>query len=328
MARGTLHTADGRQFGFEVNACGAVGLGVFTEIAIADVQNQVHYQIVNDHIGFTGSWAETDTSKPWYVQIAGTDAAPDNGRVSMQAIDGNPLNMAVQASFVDEATQKPCQIQLKLFQQGQPLLVWGTGCEVLHPGGSDPIQDNNYYYSLTNLDASGTSTIGDDVFQVTGLTWMDHEYGAFPDPGKGKKNIWTLQDMQLSNGLHLSNYTQFGLLPQENVPMPSSATLRLPSGESVFIENTTTTPTSPMQIDGTTYFGMYEVSLLETENCTIKFLVQNICPNQTFVDPQHINSGYEGVARCDMVITYQRGGNTPPLSLTVSTGTAWIEQSL
>lgn len=325
---GTLRTVDGREFGFEVNACGAAGLGVFTEIAIADVKNQVHYQIVNDHLGFTGSWAETDPEKPWYVRIPGTDSDPENGRVSMTAIDGNPLDMAVEAGFLDEATQKRCRIELRLFQQGSPLLVWGTGCEVLDPGGNDPIKDNNYYYSLTNLDASGTISIGDEVFEVAGLTWMDHEYGAFPDPGKGKQNIWTLQDMQLGNGLHLSNYTQFGLLPRENVAMPSSATLRLPNGESVFFEKTTTTPTAPMQIDGTTYFGTYEVCLLQSENCEIKFLVENICPNQTFRDPQHINSGYEGVARCEMRISYRQGENTPPLAMPVSTGTAWIEQSL
>lgn len=323
---GTLRTADGREFGFEVNACGAIGLGVFTEIAIADIKNQVHYQIVNDHLGFAGKWAETDTTKPWYVDIPGTDDDANNGLVSMKSIDGNPLNMAVEASFIDAATQAHCKIELDLFQQGPPLLVWGTGCEKLSSGGS-PITDNNYYYSLTNLKASGSITIGGEEFAVTGLTWMDHEYGGFPNPGPGKQNIWTLQDMQFGNGLHLSNYTRFGLLPQEEVPMPSSATLLLPGGESVFVQ-TTTTPKGPMQINGTTYFGTYEVVLQLSPACEMKFLIQNICPNQTFNDPMHINSGYEGVARCEMAVTFRMGEKAHPLTVSAGTGTAWIEQSL
>ncbi|MHA4875526.1 hypothetical protein, partial [Enterococcus faecium] len=77
---------------------------VFTEIAIADVKNQVHYQIVNDQIGYAPAWAETDPAKPWFVAIPGPAADPANGAVTMTAIDGNPLNMAVQAQFTDAAT--------------------------------------------------------------------------------------------------------------------------------------------------------------------------------------------------------------------------------
>jgi hypothetical protein len=190
----------------------------------------------------------------------------------------------------------------------------------------NPIKDNNYYYSLTNLAASGSIIIGSEVFQVTGLTWMDHEYGAFPNPGAGKKNVWTLQDIQLTNGLHLSNYTKFGQLPQAGVAMPSQATLLLTSGQSIFVP-TTTTPSDPMTIGDTTYFVTYTVRIASGVNTYIEFVVKNICPNQVFVDPMKINSGYEGVAECDMFAVYR----FPPkndLKFKVSSGTAWIEQSL
>ena len=41
----------------------------------------------------------------------------------------------------------------------------------------------------------------------------------------------------------------------------------------------------------------------------------------------HINSGYEGVARCAMYLDAQLPGGMPA-HLEVCTGTAWIEQSL
>ncbi len=322
---GTLRTADGRKFGFEVNACGVLDAMVFTEIAIADVEKQIHYQIVNDQVGYTADWAQTDVTRPWSVSIPGPATDPTNGAVTMTAIGGNPLNMAVQAQFTDAATGTACKIDLQLFQQGSPLLVWGTGVQALTTGGN-PIKDNNYYYSLTNLDASGTITIGTDVFQVTGLTWMDHEYGAFPDPGPGKKNVWTLQDIQLDNGLHLSNYTAFGQAPQAGVAMPSNATFLLPGGRSVFVP-TTTTPSDPMVIDGTTYFATYTVRLQNLGHAHLEFVVRNICPNQTFVDPLKLNSGYEGVAECDMIVVYRLHG-LHEIDFKVSSGPAWIEQSL
>ena len=228
---GTLKTADGRAFGFEINACGVLAGLAFTEIAITDLQNQVHYQIVNDMSPVPANWAEYDPTQPWFVSLPGT-AGSANGAVSMTAIDGNPMNMAIEAAFTDSATNAECAISLTLYDQGPPLLVWGTGVHIVDPAAPTPITQNNYYYSLTNLQASGTITINGEVCQVTGLTWMDHEYGAFPNP-PGGKNVWTLQDMQLGNGLHLSNYTQFQVKPQNNVPMPSNATLLLPGGESL-----------------------------------------------------------------------------------------------
>lgn len=328
---GTLQTADGRQFGFEINACGAnvtEATLVFTEIAIADVKNQIHYQIVNDHVYPSGTtvpkWAEDDTSKPWFVNVSGIASNPTNGSVLMEAINGNPLNMAVQASFVDATTNTQCVINLRLLQQGPPLLVWGTGVHPVNSGGT-PITDNNYYYSLTNLNASGSIIINNEVFEVTGVTWMDHEYGAFPNP-PGGKNIWTLQDMQLANGLHLSNYTKFEVMPQNNVPMPSNATLLLPTGESVFVD-TVTTPMNPMIINNNTYFAKFKVEITSKGHSHIQFIIENTCPNQVFVDPLKLNSGYEGVAKCDMIVSIHLSEKITR-DVIVSSGTAWIEQSL
>ncbi len=36
----------------------------------------------------------------------------------------------------------------------------------------------SYYYSLTRMPTSGTITLGDETFTVTGNTWMDHEFST------------------------------------------------------------------------------------------------------------------------------------------------------
>jgi hypothetical protein len=99
----------------------------------------------------------------------------------------------------DAATGTPIALDVRFVQNGPPLLVWGTGCEEVNPGGTTPLERNNYYYSFTRLAASGTITIDGESVPVEGTTWMDHEYGYFGSAGAGPN--WVLQDMQLDNGV-------------------------------------------------------------------------------------------------------------------------------
>lgn len=323
---GTLVSADGRKFGFEINAASMFGYA-FTQIEITDVQKQCNYQKVNAMAVCPTDWAQYDQSKPWYVKLSGPSGSPSDGLVSMTAINNNPLNMAVQASFMDAATNVPCQLNLNFLQQGPPLLVWGTGCHEVNPQGTSPITRNNYYYSLTNLQASGTITIGNEIINVTGLTWMDHEYGAFPNGESGGKVIWLLQDIQLSNGMHLTNSTQFGIIPQENVPIPSNATLLLQNGESVYVE-TITTPMGPTYTSakGIVYFLNFKVEIKNAgANTNVSFLVSSSYPDQVFRDTTA--DVYEGVGTGEMLVTIHLSEKITKQVL-VATGPAWIEQNL
>lgn len=316
---GTLIAEDGRKFGFEVNATGKVEYA-FTQIQITDVTNQYSYQKVNPIIPCPPNWAQYDTSKPWFVTLGenGTD-----GAVSMTAINNNPMNMLVKATFTDvnpvTKVKTDCQLNVSFSQQGPPLLVWGTGCNLVNPDGTSPITKNNYYYSFTNLQASGTITLGTEEIKVTGLTWMDHEYGAFPDGSEGKV-IWLLQDIQLKNGLHLSNYTKFGIAPKENVPMPSHATL-LVNGESIYVE-TITTPLKPLFVSdkGVTYFLKFKIEIKGKPH--LSFIVNSSYPNQVFRDPTGADV-YEGVATAQMIFEL-----TQKKHIVISSGTAWIEENL
>lgn len=320
---GTLIAEDGRVFGFEVNATGMQAGTVtyaFTQIQITDVSKQVNYQKVKSFSPRPDNWAEYNISQQWFVNLGKGD---NDSSVTMNAIDGNPLNMAVQASFIDinsySGAQTPCELDLTLFQEGNPLLVWGTGCqENVDPSGSSPITKNNYYYSLTHLKANGTIKIGDEIIKVSGLTWMDHEYGAFPNGSTGKV-IWLLQDIQLDNGLHLSNYTDFGVYPQENVPMSSNATF-LADGKNYFLK-TKTTPMGPTYVSrkGITYFLKFKIEIEGHQH--LSFLVESSFPDQVFRDITE--DVYEGVGTAKLIYDLAQ-----KKQIVISEGTAWMEEKL
>jgi hypothetical protein len=290
----------------------------FTQIQITDVKNQKNYQKVTPIVPRPGAWAQYDPKSDWYVKLFDS-SDPSNGNVNMKAIDKNPMNMAVVATFIDAVTKTACKIELQLYQQGAPLLVWGTGQKMVNPKGKTPIEQYNYYYSFTHLKASGTITIGTEKIAVTGLTWMDHEYGAFTD-SSGASPLWTLQDVQLTDDIHLSNYTAPGVIPKENVPMDSSATLLI-KGKSIFVEHTKTTPMAPFikSAKGITYFLKYKVEIDCPELRKASFIVTSLFPDQIFKDPGTDPDVYEGVASCNA----QFGATT-----IVVTGDAWLEQSL
>jgi predicted secreted hydrolase len=233
--------------------------------------------------------------------------------VSMTAPWGKTLtNMSVKALLDDEKTGTPIRFDLKLSQLGPPFYVWGTG--VAPSGNAGPHLDvNNYYYSLTRLRAQGTVVIGDEAFAVTGVTWMDHEYGAF---GSGAGPKWILQDMQLDNGVCISNSVSLapGVDFALNQATASHATVQFADGTTYVVDSTITptgaTWTSPDS--GRTYF----LSLLVTiPQFAAAITVTSLVDGQEFPVPG--NPVYEGVASASG--TFQ--------GYAVS-GTAWNEQAL
>ncbi|MGF1571663.1 MAG: lipocalin-like domain-containing protein [Sumerlaeia bacterium] len=57
----------------------------------------------------------------------------------------------------------------------KPLVLNGTNG--VHVKSSDPNQAS-YYYSYTNLETTGTVTWDDQAYTISGLSWMDHEFGS------------------------------------------------------------------------------------------------------------------------------------------------------
>lgn len=69
--------------------------------------------------------------------------------------------------------------------------------------GADPRQ-SSHYYSLTRLATSGTLTLDGHALSVTGLSWMDHEFGS----GDLSSDLdgWDWFSMQLESGEELMLY--------------------------------------------------------------------------------------------------------------------------
>ena len=68
----------------------------------------------------------------------------------------------------------PVAIDLVLRETREPILHGDRG---LSPKG--PERGNaNYYYSLVQLDTDGTITLDGETSEVSGLSWMDHEFGT------------------------------------------------------------------------------------------------------------------------------------------------------
>ena len=282
---------------------GGGGIGALAAAAL-DNGRVSAIALISPGIGYTSSPTIT------LVGGGGTGAAAKayHSYVTMNAPASDPTkNMQVKALLVDQATGKPIRFDLTFSQQGRPFFVWGTG--VNPEGQGSTVQTRNYYFSLTRLAASGTIDIAGEKHAVTGTTWMDHEYGAFGTDANPVK--WFLQDMQLDNGVCVSNYATLGAgqAPKLDVRTASHCTVQSAEGDIWFVDSFVTpigdTWTSP---SGVTYFLQFHV---EIPSFNASLIVTSLVPDQTF------NGVYEGVAQARGSFQYRD-----------VTGTAWNEQAL
>ncbi len=241
---------------------------------------------------------------------SGATARAIHSYVAMQAPASDPTrNMTVKALTVDEATGTPIAFDLALSQNGPPLIVWGTGVKV-GPGTGPALLHNNFYYSLTHLQATGTVSIGGETVAVSGVTWMDHEYGFFGSAANPVK--WILQAMQLDNGARVHSYTS--VPPVLNQRTLGEATVMLADGTTYLLESFITpfgrTWTSPQS--GRTYFMQLKV---EIPALAAAFVVDSLMDAQEFSAAS--SPIYEGVASASGSF---RGSAV--------SGTAWNEQAL
>jgi predicted secreted hydrolase len=325
---GTLKAGD-RIFGFEINAAGYPKYTTvpyaFTQVMLSDVANAKHYQKTTGytppeypapHVDFK-TWAQSDPMKAWHVEL-GTPA--EGAYVAMNAPQADPTkNMTVRAHMADEVTKTEIDFDLTLSQQGPPFMAFGTGVKLNPDKSGPPLEKNNYYYSLTRLQASGTIKIGAESFAVTGMTWMDHEYGNFGSAGDPV--MWILQNAQLDNGWHLMNFVSFNLKngpPKLGDRTPSNVTLQSPDGAMYYFDADSQqafmTPTGRTWTRGTnTYFLEYLVEILPFQ---ATLTVKSLMDDQEFPVPGGAGV-YEGVAAASGTFLGQQ-----------VSGTAWNEQLL
>jgi predicted secreted hydrolase len=165
-----------------------------------------------------------------------------------------------------------------------PLLEGGAGVVPMGTGGY------SYYYSLTNMQTTGTLTLAGKPLTVTGMTWMDHQWGSWK---WSQIRGWDWMGVQLSNGtsLVLANFAAARLTLK-------SATVSFPSGSQLLTTDSSMTPlrhfwTSP--VTKTTYPQGWHVKV---PAIGLDAIVTPTMPNQEVVDPLSLGPTYwEGSCR-------------------------------
>jgi predicted secreted hydrolase len=164
---GNLETAEGRRFGYQLTffrtgvtptpttaSQWAVRDLYMAHFALSDIDNQqfVFFERLN-RAGV--DWAGTDTTA-YRVWNEGWEARLEGDTHVLSASDG------------------AVTLALRLSPEKQPVLHGKAGFS--QKGAS--AGNASHYYSLTRLRTSGTLQVEGKTYAVTGLSWMDHEFGT------------------------------------------------------------------------------------------------------------------------------------------------------
>jgi predicted secreted hydrolase len=111
--------------------------------------------------------------------LAGATGEPDfdlwleDWQVTRPVSNPLPETMHLQAQTLNKEGE-PVAIDLQLRETRPPVLHGNQGLSQKGPEAGNA----SYYYSLIGLATSGTLTTGGRTVEVTGLSWMDHEFGT------------------------------------------------------------------------------------------------------------------------------------------------------
>jgi predicted secreted hydrolase len=151
--------------------------------AISDFKHgRFHFFEKLSRAGLGKAGANADHLQVWIDQWRAESSASSEGGHTLRASDGD------------------VSIELTVVPQ-KPLVIHGT--TGISRKGSDPGQAS-HYYSFSRLGTSGRITIGNESFEVTGTSWMDHEFGS-ADLGKDLVG-WDWFSIQLDDRTELMLY--------------------------------------------------------------------------------------------------------------------------
>jgi predicted secreted hydrolase len=219
---GHLTTSGGRRFGYELTffrrgippgrqktlpSRWTIDHLYLAHFALTDIEGgRFHYAEKRSRTGLGKAGAETERLHVWI----------DRWRTEGSLQSDEQRLQAGSADFSIDLTVLPAKAPV----------VHGTGGISLK--GAAPGQAS-HYYSLTRLTTKGTVTLGKQRYEVTGTSWMDHEFGS-ADLGPDLVG-WDWFSIQLDNGYELMWYR---LRHADGSTDPvSSGTLVAPDGHSV-----------------------------------------------------------------------------------------------
>ena len=225
---GNLDGKEGARFGFEFTIFRFSLVPPGTDItgdASAWRSNQV----------YIGHFAITDASaRQFYVAqrysrgglgLAGAAAEPfhvwlDDWSIAAARPDSDAI-------WRLRASDRKIALNLTLVPQKQPVLngVNGLSQKAAMAGNA------SYYYSISRLQTNGTVQIGDNVFEVDGLSWLDREWGS--SALSSDQEGWDWYALQLSDGSDLMFYNLRRNDGSQDVH--SAGTLTLADGTAVYL---------------------------------------------------------------------------------------------
>ena len=219
---GHLHDRSARRFGYEVTffrkavddarvrdhpSRWALRQLYFAHLALTDVEGDLFRfseKLSRAALGKAG--ADSDRMKVWIDRWTLEPVSEDHRRLHLTAKDSG------------------FGVDLMLTLQKPPVI---HGREGISRKGTDPGQAS-HYYSLTRLATQGTVRVRGEPFEVTGTSWMDHEFGS---GGLGEDQVgWDWFSVQFDSNVELMLYL---LRKRDGSHDPmSSGTLIFPDGTS------------------------------------------------------------------------------------------------
>jgi predicted secreted hydrolase len=135
--------------------------------------------------------------------LAGAQATPYHVWLEdwqVEEVEPGVVRMRARAGYGDRHPVPPEEglvLDLVLVDRKGPILHGDRGYS---PKGPQP-GNASYYYSLTHLETSGTVQVGGAIYQVSGLSWMDHEWST---SGLSADQIgWDWFSIQVDDGSEL-----------------------------------------------------------------------------------------------------------------------------
>ncbi len=219
---GHLASRSGRRFGYELtffrkaiddprvqksSSRWAIKQLYFAHLALTDVQTQTfRFAEKVSRAGLGKAGAKADRMEVWIDAWSLKPESGDHRIFSLKAAEG------------------PFALDLKLMTAKPPVIHGERG---ISRKGAEAGQAS-HYYSLSRLVTEGQLTLGLEQFDVTGLSWMDHEFGS----GElGDEQVgWDWFSLQFDSNMELMVY----LLRREDGSWDpaSSGTLIFPDGRS------------------------------------------------------------------------------------------------
>jgi predicted secreted hydrolase len=191
---GNLETAQGRRFGFQVT---------FFRVGIVPAPANPSRWAVRDL--FMTHLAVSDPAGGRYrhaerLNRAGPGLAGADGGAYHVWNDDWHASLDERGRHVIRAAAAGAGVNLVL-EEGKPPAV--NGVDGISQKGAEA-GNASHYYSLTRMPTRGTVAVDGETFDVTGLSWMDHEFGtSFLEP---EQQGWDWLSIQLKDGRDLMLY--------------------------------------------------------------------------------------------------------------------------